>query len=183
MIKKRILFLSLIMGILGYTLICPSFGEANVHSKSYQIILINNYYSGIFMETANIDTKNQTIEINYLPWSPSEVTNIELNVGEIIGFYKDIKIIQTNVIENIDLKPKQNYITKIFSLKEFEKGMFVVLWVGNLIPSYNNFTPLTKDQLLERAKAIRWEQDRLTNVFSDMGTEELKKEVTRNFEP
>lgn len=152
--------------------------NSDVHSKSYKLYLINTYYSGLFLETANINKRNRTIEINYQPSDFESVKFIELNIGEIIGTFKDIRIIQTIEIENRLLAPKQRYIQATYPLKEFKEGMTVILWVGNVTSKFENFIPFKKEQLLERAHAIWWEQYRLTNMESA----EIYSEVTRNYE-
>ncbi|NLY75357.1 MAG: hypothetical protein GX075_08630 [Firmicutes bacterium] len=150
----------------------------DVHHKSYKIYLINTYYSGLLLETANIDKKNKTIEINYQPSNPDSINQIELSIGEIIGTFKDIRIIQTVTIENRRLALKERYIQEIFPLKEFKEGMTIIIWVKNVTSKFNDFIPLKKEQLLERAHAIWWEQYRLTNMESA----DIYSEVTRNYE-
>ena len=156
--------------------------EIDVHYKPYQIIIINNYYSGMFIEAADINTRNKLLEIEYLPGDFGKVKVLELKVGEITKYYDDIKVLQTIKIENKDFDPDQYILKKEFVLQEFKQGMIIVLWVGDVNPSYKNFVSLTKEQLLERAMAIRWEQDRLTNILSNKGSAALEYEVTRNYE-
>ena len=181
MFKKGLIALFII--ILGcFTTNLKSFqclgNNSDVHYKSYKIYLINTYYSGLFLETANIDKKNQTIEINYQPSGSDSIQFIELSIGEIIGTFKDIRIIQTIKIENRRLALKQRYIQEIYPLKEFKEGMTVILWVGNVTSKLDNFISLKKEQLLERAHAVCWEQERLTNMRSA----DIYSEVTRNYE-
>lgn len=186
MFKKMLLILVAILMLFGFSLDKNTLyfvsAATDVHYKPYQIIIINNYYSGMFIEMANINIKNKSLEIEYLQRDIGRVKEIEFKVGEVTQYYDDIKVLKTIKIENKDFDPNQYILKKEFDLQEFKEGMIIVLWVGDVIPSYKNFVSLTKEQLLERAMAIRWEQDRLSNVLSDKGSAALKYEVTRNYE-
>ena len=181
MFKKGLIALFII--ILGcFTTDLKSFqclgNNSDVHYKSYKIYLMNTYYSGLLLEAANIDKKNRTIEINYQPSNFDSIKQMELSIGEVIGTFEDIRIIQTIKIENRRLAPKQRYIQETYPLKEFKEGMTIVIWVGNVTSKFNDFIPLKKEQLLERVHAVWWEQYRLTN----MGSADIYSEVTRNYE-
>jgi hypothetical protein len=186
MIKKRWIISMLVViafGILG-NFQCFAY-QMRPNSHPYHIYLINNSTSGMLLEIANIKIKDRTIEITYMPMDFGEVKSSDLKIGEIIGDFKDIREIQTIKIENTQiLSLKQNYIKVTYPLKEFREGMTFILWVGNVVLQNNkvSFNPLVKEQLLERADTISWEQLRLGFIDTYLGGEVMNNEVNRNYE-
>lgn len=176
---KNLLFICLILSFLVFsTTLC--FGDD--HSLPYQIYFINDYYTGMLFLTAKVDTVAKTLEIEYEPNEINRVKTIEISIGNVQNDFKDIKILNSFVIENRELKAKETTLKQIFKFNNFTNNMKLVLWVNKVNPSNDEFQTLDKKTILERVQAIIWEQLRLGDIRTYKGKDELFSEISRNYE-
>lgn len=163
--------------------ITSSFGQTIDHeSLPYQIFFINNTNSSIFMLTSNIDFNSKTLEILYLPKNNSNDTIVHINVGEIIGDFENLKVLDSIEIKPQSLKDGEKFKRTIVPIHNVDKGIKIVLWEEKGNSGNLKNIPFDKSSILERAGAISSEQTRLALFGINTNSKELFIEVCRNQE-
>ncbi len=163
---------------------CSSILYCQFHSDdgpSYQLFFINDYRNVIFFLTGDINIKNKSLQLEYEPRS-SDNTRVNVIIGEVIGHFKEIKVLDSLEIVPEQLKYREKSKIKEFNVRNLRKGIKLIVWINDVIPERTNFIHLDKLTILERAKAIYLEQQRLAIFGIDKGEKALLIEAARNCE-
>jgi hypothetical protein len=173
----------ILITVVIFSSICfGSEGNSNYQfGPPYKMYIVNRYArGGVILLTGNIDLDTKTLNLKYAPY-PGK---LEINVGEIIGDFENIKLLNTFNLEIPDItnKPVGNQIIK-FNIPEFKKGMTSVIWINKLVSKYAKLDSIDNKEVLETAKNIQLEHERLILISLDKNMQsfdEVISEIERN---
>lgn len=174
MVRDRYILLYLVI------LLCfvATFGVkfATAHDLSHQIIIINQLKTSCTLMSGEIDVKKHTLQLEFYNHAAIKTSPQYVCVAESIKEFSDLRMIDSYKI-SLDKMGSINQAS--FSNTDFTKGKTYIMWI--------NDTPiktLSSDQkmiLLEKAKAILAEQNRLICIEVYKSIDEMVNEVGKNY--